>query len=77
MTVLILGETGVGKGLAARALHALSDHRDGPFIEVNCGALPGALIDSELVWSRERGFYQRSFPQAGQGGTGQRVVRSF
>ena len=41
MTVLIMGETGVGKGLAARTLHALSTHSDGPFIEVSCGALPG------------------------------------
>ena len=56
MTVLILGETGVGKGLAARALHALSDHSDGPFIEVSCGALPGTLIDSEL-FGHERGAF--------------------
>ena len=56
ITVLILGETGVGKGLAARVLHALSDHSDGPFIEVNCGALPEALIDSEL-FGHERGAF--------------------
>ncbi len=56
MTVLILGETGVGKGLAARALHALSAHSDGPFIEVSCGALPRALIDSEL-FGHERGAF--------------------
>ena len=48
MTVLILGETGVGKGLAARVLHALSANRDGPFIQVNCGALFQTLINSEL-----------------------------
>ncbi|MDE2886908.1 MAG: sigma 54-interacting transcriptional regulator [Gemmatimonadota bacterium] len=48
ITVLIMGETGVGKGLAARELHALSPHCDGPYIEVSCGALPVALIDSEL-----------------------------
>ena len=56
ITVLILGETGVGKGLAARALHALSDHSDGPFIEVSCGALPETLIDSEL-FGHERGAF--------------------
>ena len=56
MIVLIMGETGVGKGLAARTLHALSAHRDGPFIEVSCGALPGALIDSEL-FGHERGAF--------------------
>ena len=56
MTVLIMGETGVGKGLAARELHALSAYSDGPFIEVSCGALPGALIDSEL-FGHERGAF--------------------
>ena len=48
LTVLILGETGVGKGAAARALHELSAYGNGPFIQVNCGALSQALIDSEL-----------------------------
>ena len=48
LTVLILGETGVGKGSAARALHELSAYGNGPFIQVNCGALSQALIDSEL-----------------------------
>ena len=56
LTVLILGETGVGKGLAARTLHAMSAHSDGPFIEVSCGALPEALIDSEL-FGHERGAF--------------------
>ena len=56
LTVLIMGETGVGKGLAARALHALSDHCDGPFIQVNCGALPQTLIDSEL-FGHEKGAF--------------------
>ena len=56
ITVLILGETGVGKGLAARALHALSTHCDGPFIQVNCGALSQTLIDSEL-FGHEKGAF--------------------
>ena len=56
MTVLIMGETGVGKGLAARTLHALSAHSDGPFIEVSCGALPGTLINSEL-FGHEKGAF--------------------
>ena len=56
ITVLIMGETGVGKGLAARTLHALSPNGDGPFIEVSCGALPEALIDSEL-FGHERGAF--------------------
>ena len=54
--VLILGETGVGKGLAARVLHEHSAYSDGPFIQVNCGALPGTLIDSEL-FGHERGAF--------------------
>ena len=56
ITVLIMGETGVGKGLAARTLHALSAHSAGPFIEVSCGALPEALIDSEL-FGHEKGAF--------------------
>ena len=56
MTVLLLGETGVGKGLAARTLHEHSANRDGPFIQVNCGALPETLIDSEL-FGHEKGAF--------------------
>ena len=56
LTVLILGETGVGKGVAARVLHALSPYCDGPFIQVNCGALPESLIDSEL-FGHEKGSF--------------------
>ena len=56
LTVLFKGETGVGKGLAARMLHALSANSDGPFIQVNCGALPETLIDSEL-FGHERGAF--------------------
>jgi len=56
MTVLLLGETGVGKGLAARILHEHSVHRDGPFIQVNCGAFPETLVDSEL-FGHEKGAF--------------------
>ena len=66
MTVLILGETGVGKGLAARVLHALSAHRDGPFIEVSCGALPGTLIDSELFGHEKGAFTSAVFQRLGR-----------
>jgi len=47
-TVLVLGETGTGKGLLARALHGASPRRDGPFIDVNCGAIPAPLLEAEL-----------------------------
>ncbi len=46
--VLIMGETGTGKDLIARAVHENSPRCDGPYIEVDCGALPGNLIESEL-----------------------------
>ncbi|MBK8727579.1 MAG: sigma 54-interacting transcriptional regulator [Holophagaceae bacterium] len=47
-TVLLTGETGTGKEKVAQTLHHLSPRRDKPFIKVNCGALPGSLIESEL-----------------------------
>ena len=68
--VLLLGETGTGKEIIAGAIHNLSPRKDGPFIKVNCGALPMNLMDSELfghekgaftgALSRRRGRFERA-----------------
>ena len=56
MTMLVLGETGVGKGVLAQRIHNLSRRRGHPFVELNCGSLPAGLIESEL-FGHERGAF--------------------
>jgi DNA-binding NtrC family response regulator len=74
LTVLLLGETGTGKDLLARMIHGLSPQRDGPFVKVNCAAIPAALLESEL-FGYEKGAFsgaasrQKGKFQLAQGGT--------
>ncbi|MHC4767723.1 MAG: sigma 54-interacting transcriptional regulator [Planctomycetota bacterium] len=72
--LLIVGETGVGKGVLAKWIHANSDRRDEPFVPVNCGAIPESLIDSQLFGHARGAFSGADRPHLGlvraaEGGT--------
>lgn len=62
-TVLLLGETGVGKNLIANTIHKLSHRRGKPFVQINCGAIPENLLESELF-----GYVEGAFTGAVKGG---------
>jgi Nif-specific regulatory protein len=65
-TILIHGETGTGKELVARAIHQQSSRRKGPFIEVNCAAMPDTLIESELFGHEKGAFTGATHPRKGR-----------
>ena len=72
--VLVRGESGTGKELVAKAVHACSHRSDGPFVAVNCGAIPEALLEAEFFGARKGSFTgatqdRLGFFQAAEGGT--------
>lgn len=65
LPVLICGESGTGKDLVARGIHALSGRSDGPLIAVNCAAIPQSIFESEM-FGAERGAYTDAVPHPGR-----------
>jgi len=74
VTILIQGDTGVGKELVARALHAMSDRHNKPFVPINCGAIPESLLES-VLFGHEKGAFtgaievHQGFFERAEGGT--------
>ncbi len=71
LTTILLGETGTGKEMFARALHSISTRRAGPFVAINCAALPESLIEAELF-----GYSEGAFTGANRKGSPGRILEA-
>ena len=65
-TIMLNGETGTGKGLIARAIHEASGRKNNPFIQINCGATPEGLLESEFFGYRRGAFIGAIADKAGK-----------
>jgi len=65
-TVLLIGESGTGKGMVAKTIHYASDRRKNPFIQINCGSIPEGLLESEMFGHEKGAFTGALFQKAGR-----------